>query len=253
MGVWADTRSPAHPLTGSLAYPPMKILVLSDIHANLTALQAIQEDYDHLICLGDLVDYGPQPRECIEWVRQRVPRIVRGNHDNAVGHRVDCRCSEKFKPLSVATREYTWSVLNADETGYLARLPLTDRFELDGMRFLAVHATPSDPLFCYLAADEKLWAHEVAAVQADFILVGHTHRPFVLKCGQKSVLNPGSVGQPRDGDPCASYALIRDSHVELKRVEYPVEATIAALMQTGLAGQAVSQLAHVLRTGGRCM
>ncbi|MBM4045196.1 MAG: metallophosphoesterase family protein [Planctomycetes bacterium] len=231
----------------------MKILVLSDIHANLTALQAIQEDYDHLICLGDLVDYGPQPRECIEWVRQRVPRIVRGNHDNAVGHRVDCRCSEKFKPLSVATREYTWSVLNADETGYLARLPLTDRFELDGMRFLAVHATPSDPLFCYLAADEKLWAHEVAAVQADFILVGHTHRPFVLKCGQKSVLNPGSVGQPRDGDPCASYALIRDSHVELKRVEYPVEATIAALMQTGLAGQAVSQLAHVLRTGGRCM
>ncbi|MBM4048957.1 MAG: YfcE family phosphodiesterase, partial [Planctomycetes bacterium] len=127
----------------------------------------------------------------------------------------------------------------------------TDRFELDGMRFLAVHATPSDPLFCYLAADEKLWAHEVASVQADFILVGHTHRPFVLKCGQKSVVNPGSVGQPRDGDPRTSYAVIRDGRVELRRVEYPVESTVQALEATALARPVVAQLAQVLRTGGR--
>ena len=229
----------------------MKILVLSDIHANLAALQAVQEDYDHLICLGDLVDYGPQPRECIEWVRHRSPKIVRGNHDNAVGRRMDCRCSEKFKPLSVATREYTWGVLNPGETSYLADLPLTERFELGGLRFLAVHATPSDPLFRYLAPEEKLWASEVAASEADIILVGHTHRPFVLPCGQKSVLNPGSVGQPRDGDPRASYALIRDGQVELKRVEYPVESAIQSLEAAALARPMVAQLAHVLRTGGR--
>lgn len=224
----------------------MKILVLSDIHANLAALRAVEEDYDHLICLGDLVDYGPQPRECIEWVRQRSPKIVRGNHDNAVGHRVDCRCSEKFKPLSLATREYTWGVLNADETGYLAGLPLTERFELDGIRFALFHATPSDPLFRYLALDEKLWAQEVAALEADFILVGHTHRPFVLKCGPKTVLNPGSVGQPRDGDPRASYAAIHDGHVEPKRVEYDVESTVGALAQTGMTEAIVNRLARVL-------
>jgi predicted phosphodiesterase len=148
----------------------MKLLVLSDIHANLAALHAIPEDYDHLVCLGDLVDYGPQPRECIEWVRQRTAKVVRGNHDNAVGRRADCRCGEKFKSLSVATRKFVWRVLGAAETGYLADLPLTERFELGGMKFVAVHATPSEPLFRYLAADARLWANEIADLAADFVL-----------------------------------------------------------------------------------
>lgn len=131
----------------------MRILIISDIHANIEALEAIREEYDCFICLGDLVDYGPSPRECIDFIKNNAHAVVRGNHDNAVAFRMDCKCSEAYKLMSVKTRELMWSILGEEEINYLGSLPSNRVLELGGARFFLTHATPTDHLFKYLPPD----------------------------------------------------------------------------------------------------
>jgi putative phosphoesterase len=229
----------------------MRILVVSDIHANLEALRRIPEGHDRLLCLGDLVDYGPDPAPCIAWVRDRATVAVRGNHDNAVASRVDCRCAPVMQEASQKTREIMWQLLGTDDLSYLAARPLTADLELDGVRFHMVHATPSDPLYRYLRpSDEARWKAELQALEADILLVGHTHLPMLLRVGEKIVLNPGSVGLPSDGDPRAAFAVIEDGVPRLERVEYEVEATVGRLDRKALPATVVDKLSHLLRTGG---
>ena len=120
---------------------------------------------------------------------------------------------------------------------------------LDNTRFLLVHATPRDPLDEYAPADADFWASRLENVEADVVCVGHTHQPFVLEVGDKLVINPGSVGQPRDGDPRASCAIIEDYKVDLRRIEYPVEETVAVVEASGLPENAKELLADCFRTG----
>jgi predicted phosphodiesterase len=122
---------------------------------------------------------------------------------------------------------------------------------LDDTRFLLVHATPRDPLDEYAPADKDFWARRLADVEADVVCVGHTHQQFVLEIGDKLLINPGSVGQPRDGDPRAAYAIIEDNRLELKRVEYPVEDAVRVVLESTLPEEAKEKLADVLRLGGR--
>lgn len=228
----------------------MRILVLSDIHGNYEALKAVDEKFDALLCLGDLADYGPAPEDCAEWVRERAHSVVRGNHDNAVAKNADCNCSDKTLHLSKATREYTRSVLSKSSMEFLGSLPLALDVELGGSRIHMVHAAPSDPLFKYLQADKiEEWQSEIEDIDADIILAGHTHIPFFMHVKDKLILNPGSVGQPRDGDPRLSYALIEGNSVILKRKEYEIQKTIDALCRTSLAGEVTDQLAKILKTG----
>ncbi|MEW6200394.1 MAG: metallophosphoesterase family protein, partial [bacterium] len=155
--------------------------MISDVHANEAALRVMPEGLDYTVFMGDIVDYGPKPKECIQMIRRSAWKMVRGNHDNAVATRMDCQCSEVFKHLSVATREYMWEVLSEEETEFLRTLPLEERFELGGASFYLTHATPTDNLFQYLSpdvTDERL-AQEMESVDADFIFIGHTHLPFV--------------------------------------------------------------------------
>jgi putative phosphoesterase len=231
----------------------MRILVVSDTHGNYAALRRLPEvGVDRVICLGDLVDYGPEPRECIAWLRRREAIAVRGNHDEAAANGVDCRCSPAFRRLSRATRELTRRLLDAEDLELLRSLPLERDIELDGRRIHLVHATPSDPLFAYLGPDDvDRWAAEVEDLPADLILVGHTHLPMILRVGGKTIVNPGSLGQPKDGDPRAAFAVIEDGEPRLVRVRYDVEATVASLGRSGLADDVVASLATVLRTGGR--
>src|SRR6202007_1221605 len=148
----------------------MKILILSDIHANIEALETIKEEYDYLLCLGDLVDYGPSPRECIDFIKNNAHAIVRGNHDNAVAFKVDCRCSEAYKPMSVKTRELMWKILGEEEINYLSSLPSNKVLELGGAKFFLTHATPTDNLFKYIPPDspDEIWQQEIEGVDADF-------------------------------------------------------------------------------------
>ena len=228
----------------------MRILVVSDIHANWSALAStIDEPHDVCLCLGDLVDYGPDPGRCVRWAMEHADYSVRGNHDHGVAQGVPIRGERGYRFLTQESRPLMWPSLDADERRYLLELPLTQRVTLDGKRFLLVHATPRDPLDEYLLRDPEVWARRVKDVEADVVCVGHSHIQFRLDAGGVTVLNPGSVGQPRDGDPRAAYAVIEGDRIELKRVEYPVEETIARVASSPLSDRAKELTAWGLRNG----
>jgi putative phosphoesterase len=227
----------------------MRILLVADIHANWPALQAIDEPHDTCLCLGDLVDYALDPVPCLDWVRRRAHYTVRGNHDHGVAQNVLVNGRAGFKYLSGVTRVLSRERLSAADLHFLGSLPVSSMVTLDDTRFLLVHATPRDPLDEYAHPDLDFWTRRLQNVDADVVCVGHTHQPYVLQVGEKLVINPGSVGQPRDGDPRAAYAIIEDNRVELKRVEYPVEETIRTVQESSLSDQAKEMLAEAFRTG----
>lgn len=208
----------------------MRLLFISDIHANREALNAILEKvkYDRAFCMGDLVDYGPDPLECIDWIRSNGVLTIRGNHDNAVALHVDCGCGYVYKHLSEATREYTWARISDNEEKFLRSLPTKYELEVDGIKFMLAHGSPAS-FFDYINPDispEKLEEY-IAGVTADFLVVGHTHKPVVLKATNLTVLNPGSIGQPRDRDWRASCMVFdTDSRTpEIIRLDYDIETT----------------------------
>src|SRR5262249_12398526 len=151
---------------------------------------------------------------------------VRGNHDHGVAQNVNVSGRNGFKYLTGVTRPLSRQKIGDEDVRYLARLPITRLLTLDKTRYFLVHATPRDPLDEYAPPDLEFWQRRLQNIEADVVCVGHTHQPYILEVGGKLVINPGSVGQPRDGDPRASYAVIEDFKVELKRVEYPVEETV---------------------------
>jgi putative phosphoesterase len=227
----------------------MRILLVADIHGNWPALRALEEPHDVCLCLGDLVDYALEPTPCIDWVRRNAHHTVRGNHDHGVAQNVPVNGRNGFKYLSGVTRVITQQQLSPENRRYLAGLPVTQVLTLADTRFLLVHATPRDPLDEYAPADAEFWARRLQGVEADVICVGHTHQPYVLQVGEKLVINPGSIGQPRDGDPRGCYAVIEDNRVELKRVAYPVEETVRVIQESNLPDAAKELLVEVYRQG----
>jgi putative phosphoesterase len=227
----------------------MRILLVADIHANWPALQAIQEKFDVCFCLGDIVDYGLEPVPCIDWVRAHAQFTVRGNHDHAVAQNVITNGRNGFKYLAGVTRGLNRALIGSHELRFLAALPVTRSLTIADTRFMLVHATPRDPLDEYARPDVEFWSRRLERVDTDVICVGHTHQPYALQVGEKLVINPGSVGQPRDGDPRAAYAIIDDHRVELKRVEYPIDSTIKVIQESSLPDMAKDMLREVLRTG----
>jgi putative phosphoesterase len=227
----------------------MRILVVSDIHANWPALAAIDEPHDVCICLGDLVDYGPDPAPCVRWAMEHAHYAIRGNHDHGVAQGIDVSGEKGYRYLTRVSRPMMWDALGPEERRFLLQLPLTRRFTLEGRRFLLVHATPRDPLDEYLMKDPELWARRLQKVDADIVCVGHSHMQFNLAVDGVVVVNPGSVGQPRDGDPRAAYAVIEDNRIELKRVAYPIEETIARVEAAPLPDRAKQLLSACLRNG----
>ncbi len=229
----------------------MRILVLADIHSNWPALAAITEPYDACLFVGDLVDYATDPIPCIDWTRAHATAAVRGNHDHAVAQRIVAKEGAGLRGLAAVTRPVHWRVLNPSRVKYLARLPLTRRITLDGQRIYMVHGTPRDPLDEYLLDEPETWRARLESIDADIICVGHTHIQFQLDLGRLRVVNPGSVGQPRDGDPRCAYAIIENGKISLRRVEYDVDATIRQMQASGINDATLELAANVLRTGGR--
>ncbi|GAB62964.1 MAG: metallophosphoesterase [Candidatus Jettenia sp.] len=231
----------------------MKILIISDIHGNLNALEAVcKEEADLVFCLGDIVNYGPYPGECIKKVQDLTDTIVRGNHDHAVGRNMDCGCSVKYQELSNAGKAFTRDILNTSEKNFLGNLPITLHREAEGKLFLLVHGSPSGDIYKYLKpdiSDEEL-EDKIKGIHADVIFIGHTHLPMIRRIKDIVIVNPGSVGQPRDGVPEASYAVWEDGHIEIKRVQYNIEATIRGLQATNMPYQQIEILAGILRKGG---
>jgi len=229
----------------------MKILLLADIHANWTALSAIDESFDACLFLGDLVDYGTDPVPCVEWVREHATAAVRGNHDHAVAQNVAARGGMGYRELAAATRPLQWKVLEPPHLKYLARLPLTQNVRVGDHKFFLVHATPRDPLDEYLQQDAAAWQSRLAGIDADFICVGHTHVAYHLQLDRVQIINPGSVGLPRDGDPRSAYAVIEDGRVELRRVAYDIDATLRQMQLAGLTERGLYLAESALRSGGK--
>ncbi|MHC4874952.1 MAG: metallophosphoesterase family protein [Planctomycetota bacterium] len=229
----------------------MKILLISDIHSNWPALRAIDETFDACLFAGDLVDYATDPVPCIDWVRKHVTASVRGNHDHAVAQRIPVRKKNGLSRLAAQARPVHWDVLSSDDLKLLARMPVTRRLELDGRTFYMVHATPRDPFDEYLKRDAEAWQQRLSDIDADYAIVGHSHTQFVLDIGRTTVINPGSVGQPRDGDPRAAYCVIEDGEVRMERVEYEISETVEQMYQSGVRGEILDLASHFLRTGGR--
>jgi putative phosphoesterase len=227
----------------------MRILVLSDIHANRAALEAIREEFDVCLFLGDAVDYALEPAPCIEWVRKRATYAVRGNHDHGVAQKVFLQGATGFRYLTGVTRPLTVERITEGQRRYLAALPTTRMLTLNGKRYLLVHATPRDPMDEYAPPDVEFWKRKLEGIHADYVCVGHTHVQFILQVGHTTVINPGSIGLPRDGDPRAAYAVISDEGPVLKRVEYPVEETIAAVTEADIPDLAKQMLEFALRNG----
>jgi putative phosphoesterase len=227
----------------------MRILVVSDIHANWPALAAVDEPHDVCLCLGDLVDYGPDPVACVRWAMDHATYAIRGNHDHGVAQGIPVNGEVGFRYLTQVSRPFMWELLGPDERRYLLQLPVTQRVTLEGRRFLMVHATPRDPLDEYLLRDPEIWARRVHNADADIVCVGHSHMQFNLEVDGTVVLNPGSVGLPRDGDPRAAYAIIDGNRIELKRITYPVEETIGRIEAMPWPERAKELMAQVLRFG----
>jgi putative phosphoesterase len=228
----------------------LKIVIISDIHGNIAALNALPErDSDELWCIGDLVDYGPSPHEVIVWARQRAKVAVRGNHDHAAGFSVDPQCSAPFKKLAEGTLLFTRSVCTQDDFGYLRSLPVRQELTANSARFYLVHATPSDPLFGYCPEDSGRWKQEVAGINADVLIVGHTHTPFVRREGDTTILNPGSIGQPKTGRPLACYAVWQEGRISLREFEYTVAETIRGILGMPIAKDEQDALIRLLETG----
>lgn len=218
----------------------MRILVLSDIHANQLALEAVLEDagsFDAAWCLGDIVGYGPDPNECVEMVRS-LPGLVcvLGNHDAAITGNID---SYSFNPEARISIEWTSKTLSAKNKKFLKQVP--QKSVQDDITI--VHASPRDPIHEYLL-DRYTATVNFAHFDTDYGFFGHTHVPTIFHLNQgyadlylpevdvkfdfqpRLLINPGSVGQPRDRDPRAAYALYdTDTHSwNFRRITYPVEA-----------------------------
>jgi diadenosine tetraphosphatase ApaH/serine/threonine PP2A family protein phosphatase len=236
----------------------MRLAILSDIHANLAALDAVRgdlPDLDEIWVLGDIVGYGPQPNEVIVALQEMGARSVLGNHDGAAIGTVDPR---DFNPEAARAIEWTQAVIDDNSRAYLRSLPEVRCVnELTG-----VHGSPRDPIWEYITSSQ-LAALNFDAFDTRFCLFGHTHVPVIYRAagddvdtiaatpdrsisldGGRAMLNPGSVGQPRDGNPASSYLLL-DTEVaiaEFRRVSYDVSQTQRLMREAGLPARLIERL-----------
>jgi putative phosphoesterase len=229
----------------------MKLLILSDIHGNWPALEAVlqaERDFDAVVFCGDVVDYGPYPVECLRWVAEHADHVVRGNHDNALGFDLDCRCMGSFREYSLATRAWHRTLVSDSDREFLRRMLTLEWFEWEGKHVRMAHATPQGDLFEYLAMDQ--WGERVRGLASDYVLLGHTHVQGMRRFGKITVVNPGSVGLARDGGGEACYAVLEGSQLRLKRIPYDVDRTVAILEKAPLPQGIIDGLARVLRGSG---
>jgi predicted phosphodiesterase len=243
----------------------MRYAIISDIHSNLAAFQAVLQDIgerggvERIWYLGDIVGYGPDPKECIALLREYDHICVAGNHDWGAIAKIS---TDDFNPEAAFACEWTGQQLNDDEVNYLSDMPL----KVTEGAFTLAHGSPREPIWEYVVSTN------VAKVsfnyfQTGFCLVGHSHVPAVfeyledrgdcilkefpldkpLKLGNnRLIINSGSVGQPRDGDPRASYA-IYDSHSNIiwhYRVPYDITITQQRMKEVGLPRRLATRLSH---------
>jgi len=224
----------------------VKIGLISDVHSNLAALEAVFNDMpsvDRVICAGDLVGYGAEPNEVVKLVRSKGVQSVIGNHEQAVL----TKDVSDLNSLAAEAAIWTSRQLSPDNMKYLSTFPTQLSFKVGKSRVHVVHGSPRDPLNEYIfpeISNQEL-SQLVVGLEEDILVLGHTHHPMKRMILGKLVMNPGGVGQPRDRNPKASYAVLTvdgDVDVEIRRVEYDVESTAKKINAAGLPEELASRL-----------
>ena len=239
----------------------MRTLILSDIHANLTAFEAVLSDagsFDRVWCLGDVVGYGPDPNECISLLRQQPGlRCIMGNHDSALMGFIDLRTFNDQAARAIVVQS---ELLSQESRDFLELLDIV--LEVEGVTL--AHGSPRDPIWEYIVSS-RIASENFSAFSTQICLVGHSQIPsiFVENPNQRStiltpqnadrwrsekrfILNPGSVGQPRDHNPKASYVIWDDAEDTwlFRRVAYDVEAVQHRILALGIPSRHASRLSQ---------
>jgi predicted phosphodiesterase len=267
----------------------MRVLVISDIHANLAALETVLNtasgQYDTIWCLGDLVGYGPRPNECVELIRERVSLCIMGNHDLAAIGQSEMDLGN-FNPHARHALLWTREMLREENRQFLLQLPDRPVRPPNVANLLVTHASPREPLLEYILTPNVAWEN-FCVFQEDICLVGHTHKPAIYRWRQyqeheleqlesaataqetlaevaflqppigarirlntsqqfRLIINPGSVGQPRDNDARAAYALLDVEEMvwQYERVAYPFELTQSQMRAADLPKRLIDRLAY---------
>ncbi len=233
-----------------------RIGVITDLHANLPALEAtlgeIKEmGVEAIYCGGDLVGYGPHPNEVCRLVEQRAIPTIHGNYDHAIARDLeDCGCAyrdPRDRELGQRSVEWTLEHTRAEAKDFLRGLPFDLRVDLGGRRVRLVHGSPRK-VNEYLFEDKPARTFERIAAQADcdVLVFGHTHQPWVHEYGGVLFVNCGSVGKPKDGDPRAAFAVLENAGgeltAEIQRVSYDAEAVADEVAATGLPREYAEKL-----------
>ncbi len=243
----------------------MRYAIIGDIHGNLAAFKAVLADVEHrggvdeLWCLGDVVGYGPEPEECLNLLQQYQHCCVAGNHDWAAIGKID---TSDFNAEAALACRWTAAQLSQRSIEYLGNLPL----RLCRGEFTLVHGSPREPVWEYLLSAQDA-AENLEWFETPHCLIAHSHIPLLFRCsaanrichlcklfeslsleqeGIRLIVNPGGVGQPRDGDSRASYALI-DTERKIfchYRVDYDVNATQNKMIQAGLPHRLATRLSY---------
>lgn len=240
----------------------LRLAILSDLHGNsaatAAALAAIDEVApDAIYCLGDLVGYGPRPNETIALVRERGIPAILGNYDDGVGFdRDDCGCAYKNEGERERGQQslvWTRSITTADNKAYLRSLPFDIRFEVEGVRVRLVHGSPRRiNEYLFEDRDERSLVRIASGAEADVLVFGHTHVPWRRIFGGVLMVNAGSVGKPKDGEPRACWLFLtvergEPVRAEFRRVDYDIAAMAAEIRAIdGLP----DRFARDLETGG---
>lgn len=238
----------------------MRVVLLSDIHSNESAMRAVLDAlpaHDHVWCLGDTIGYGPNPNECLAEMRERAQHVLTGNHDLASLGEISL---ETFNPLARAANEWNNKQLHDDLRAYLKERPA----RVDLPPATLAHASPRDPVWEYVL-DEKAAFENLAHFTAPVCFIGHSHVPLVfaystdriefrhadaghvleLKPESRYIINPGSVGQPRDSDPRAAFAVwdTDAGTITFHRVTYDVAETQRRMRKAKLPSALADRLA----------
>ncbi len=239
----------------------MRVLIISDIHANLAAFEAVLENatgqWDKIWCLGDLIGYGPDPNECVDLIRQHDHISLSGNHDWAVLGKLDI---DIFNHDAQDAIFWTRKTITDETRGYLESLPSTLVLE----PFTLAHASPRQPIWEYIL-DTYTATANFDHFTTPYCMVGHTHIPILFTEGKerkkvkpyspnyavpihlndtRCILNPGSVGQPRDSDPRAAYVILDTNEMtwQYHRIDYPINLTQERMVKHGIPTRLVKRL-----------
>jgi putative phosphoesterase len=218
----------------------VRIIVVSDLHANLAAVEQVLTDmpsHDEFYCLGDVVGYGPQPNEVVEALKAQNPTVLLGgNHD----HAVVTGDTSGFVEHAVKAIQWTRQNMSQQNLSFLEALRPSAGRSIGKQSIALYHGSARDPLneYVFPGTSPKVLRELIRLSKARLVLHGHTHVPMAFRDGLSVLLNPGSVGQPRDGDSRASYMILEIdgencSH-KIRRVQYDVEKTSREILANGL-------------------